>query len=221
MSTTCTPTSRCTPGRRPRSPGAQPAAPPQRRRRLGARVTARGARCRRRPPRRPAARSAPARRPGHARRAARARRGQDRAELGHGRWPPDRAKVSMPARRTANRDSERTRHQAVNWRTSSVQASRARPRYPPGTRPAQVARTRSIPAGRRRGRQRGCGGHRAPPGTADDPEGKGPVARPQQRTTNCSVGRTRSQRQIPDNGACMKPVSRPNREARPADSVRC
>ena len=81
MSTTCTPTSRCTPGRRPRSPGAQPAAPPQRRRRLGARVTARGARCRRRSPRRPAASSAPARRPGHARRAARARRGQDRAEL--------------------------------------------------------------------------------------------------------------------------------------------
>ena len=82
MSTTCTPTSRCTPGRRPRSPGAQPAAPPQRRRRrLGARVTARGARCRRRSPRRPAARSPPARRPGHARRAARARCGQDRAEL--------------------------------------------------------------------------------------------------------------------------------------------
>src|SRR5216684_2775985 len=41
-----------------------------------------------------------------------------------------RAKPSMSARRTANRFRERTRHQVVNWRRSSVYASRVRPRYP-------------------------------------------------------------------------------------------
>jgi hypothetical protein len=38
-----------------------------------------------------------------------------------------RANVSMSARRAENSGSDRARHQAVNWRRSTVQASRVRP----------------------------------------------------------------------------------------------
>ena len=57
-----------------------------------------------------------------------------------------RAKVSMPARRTANKDSQRIRHQLVNWRRSRVQASRVRPRYP-ARNPASASRSASVKAG--------------------------------------------------------------------------
>src|SRR5262245_48040737 len=48
-----------------------------------------------------------------------------------------RAKPSMSARRTANNDRERARHQVVNWRRSRAYASLVSPRYParnPGER---------------------------------------------------------------------------------------
>ena len=59
-----------------------------------------------------------------------------------------RAKPSMPARRTATRGRERTRHHLVNWRRSSAQASRVRPRYP-ARNPASASRCPGrVPAGR-------------------------------------------------------------------------
>jgi len=57
-----------------------------------------------------------------------------------------RAKVSMSARRTANGEMERVRHQAVNWRRSSAQASRVRLRYP-ARNPARANRSASVKAG--------------------------------------------------------------------------
>src|SRR6266702_1240582 len=57
-----------------------------------------------------------------------------------------RAKPSMSARRTANRFRERTRHQVLNWRRSSVYASRVRPRYP-ARNPARASRSESVKAG--------------------------------------------------------------------------
>src|SRR5256885_14365937 len=57
-----------------------------------------------------------------------------------------RAKVSMSARRTADRETERARHQVVNWRRSSAQASRIRPRYP-ARNPARANRSASVKAG--------------------------------------------------------------------------
>jgi len=38
--------------------------------------------------------------------------------------------VSMSARRTANKASDRVRHQVADWRRSSAMASRVRLRYP-------------------------------------------------------------------------------------------
>src|SRR4029077_17829340 len=57
-----------------------------------------------------------------------------------------RAKLSMSARRTANRGRERPRHQVVNWRRSSAYASRVRPRYP-ARYPASASRSGSVKAG--------------------------------------------------------------------------
>ena len=56
------------------------------------------------------------------------------------------AKLSMSARRTANRGRERARHQVVNWRRSSAYASRVRPRYP-ARNPARASRSGSVKAG--------------------------------------------------------------------------
>src|SRR5450755_3474189 len=56
------------------------------------------------------------------------------------------AKPSMPARRTANSGRERARHQVVNWRRSSVQASLVSPRYP-ARNPARASRSGSVKAG--------------------------------------------------------------------------
>jgi len=47
----------------------------------------------------------------------------------------------MPARRTANKDSERARHQVVNWRMSSAYAPRSA--AVPGQ---ESARYRAAPA---------------------------------------------------------------------------
>src|SRR5580692_6952258 len=57
-----------------------------------------------------------------------------------------RAKLSMSARRTANRLRERARHQVVNWRRSSAYASRVSPRYP-ARNPARASRSASVKAG--------------------------------------------------------------------------
>src|SRR6516165_8579102 len=57
-----------------------------------------------------------------------------------------RAKPSMSRRRTANRFSERLRHELVNWRKSSAYASRVRPRYP-ARNPARARRSASVKAG--------------------------------------------------------------------------
>ncbi len=56
------------------------------------------------------------------------------------------AKLSMSARRTANKASERTRHQVVNWRRSSADASLVRPQYPVRN-PARASRSASVKAG--------------------------------------------------------------------------
>jgi hypothetical protein len=56
------------------------------------------------------------------------------------------AKVSMPARRTANRATERVRHQLVSWRRSRAQASRVRPRYP-ARNPARATRSAWVKTG--------------------------------------------------------------------------
>jgi hypothetical protein len=50
------------------------------------------------------------------------------------------AKLSMSARRTENSGRDRARHQPVNWRRSSVYASRVRPRYP-ARKPAIASRS--------------------------------------------------------------------------------
>src|SRR6516165_1610188 len=57
-----------------------------------------------------------------------------------------RAKLSMSARRTANRFREWARHQEVNWRRSSAYASRVSPRYP-ARNPARASRSASLNAG--------------------------------------------------------------------------
>src|SRR4249919_3977611 len=57
-----------------------------------------------------------------------------------------RAKLSMSARRTANRLRERVRHQVVPWRRSSAYASLVRPRYP-ARNPARASRSASVNAG--------------------------------------------------------------------------
>src|SRR5260370_30993565 len=57
-----------------------------------------------------------------------------------------RAKLSMSARRTANRPRERARHQEVNWCRSSAYASRVRPRYP-ARNPASASRWGSVKTG--------------------------------------------------------------------------
>src|SRR5690348_5774595 len=57
-----------------------------------------------------------------------------------------RAKDSMSARRTANKARDRVRHQVVNWRRSSVYASRVRPRYP-ARNPARATRSASVKTG--------------------------------------------------------------------------
>src|SRR2546429_8269674 len=57
-----------------------------------------------------------------------------------------RAKDSMSARRTANKDRDRARHQLVNWRRSSAYASRVRPRYP-ARKPARATRSASVKTG--------------------------------------------------------------------------
>src|ERR1700730_9650368 len=62
------------------------------------------------------------------------------------RTSSSRAKLSMSARRTANRGRERARHQVVNWRRSSAYASRVSPRYP-ARNPARASRSGSVKAG--------------------------------------------------------------------------
>src|SRR5580698_10009439 len=57
-----------------------------------------------------------------------------------------RAKLSMSAWRTANKASDRVRHQLVNWRRSSAYASRVRPRNP-ARNPARASRSGSVKAG--------------------------------------------------------------------------
>src|SRR6516165_3185437 len=57
-----------------------------------------------------------------------------------------RAKLSMSARRTANRFREWARHQEVNWRKSSAYASRVSPRYP-ARNPARANRSASVKMG--------------------------------------------------------------------------
>src|SRR6266581_8849673 len=57
-----------------------------------------------------------------------------------------RAKDSISARRTANKDRDRARHQFVNWRRSRAYASRVRPRYP-ARNPARANRSASVKAG--------------------------------------------------------------------------
>src|SRR6516165_8049705 len=57
-----------------------------------------------------------------------------------------RAKLSMSARRTANKPRQRARHQVVNWRKSSAYASRVSPRYP-ARNPARASRSGSVKAG--------------------------------------------------------------------------
>src|SRR5580704_15685404 len=52
----------------------------------------------------------------------------------------------MSARRTANKASDRVRHQLVNWRRSSAYASRVRPRNP-ARYPARASRSGSVKAG--------------------------------------------------------------------------
>src|SRR5262249_5845765 len=52
----------------------------------------------------------------------------------------------MSARRTANKDRDRARHQLVNWRRSSAYASRVRPRYP-ARNPARATRSASVKTG--------------------------------------------------------------------------
>src|ERR1700750_216654 len=54
-----------------------------------------------------------------------------------------RAKPSISARRTANKDRDRARHHVVNWRRSSAYASRVRPRYP-ARNPARATRSASV-----------------------------------------------------------------------------
>src|SRR5262245_50487742 len=57
-----------------------------------------------------------------------------------------RAKDSMSARRMANKFREWTEHQVVNWRRSSVYASRVSPRYP-ARNPARASRSGSVKTG--------------------------------------------------------------------------
>src|SRR5580704_6316964 len=57
-----------------------------------------------------------------------------------------RAKLSISARRTANRFREWTRHQVVNWRRSRAYASHVRPRYP-ARKPASASRSASLNTG--------------------------------------------------------------------------
>jgi hypothetical protein len=52
----------------------------------------------------------------------------------------------MSARRTENSGTDRARHQPVNWRRSSVQASRVNPRYP-ARNPASASRSASVNTG--------------------------------------------------------------------------
>ena len=60
--------------------------------------------------------------------------------------PRSRAKPSMSARRTANRASERPRHQPANCRRPRAYASRVRPRYP-ARNPASATRPAPVTAG--------------------------------------------------------------------------
>jgi hypothetical protein len=55
-------------------------------------------------------------------------------------------KPSMSTRRTANKFSEWERHQVVNWRKSSVYASRVSPRNP-ARNPARASRSGSVKTG--------------------------------------------------------------------------
>ena len=89
-----------------------------------------------------------------------------------------RAKLSMPARRTANSARERARHQLVNWRRSSAYASRVRPRIA-GQEPGEREPFDAGDGGLGRGAGSGWGGsgHRAPPGRAETQEA-GPAAGP-------------------------------------------
>ena len=60
--------------------------------------------------------------------------------------PGARANVSMSARRTENKARDRARHQPVNWRRSSVYASRVSPRYP-ASYPASASRSALVNTG--------------------------------------------------------------------------
>src|SRR5262249_62357497 len=106
----------------------------------------------------------------------------------------------MSARRTANKDRDRARHQLVNWRRSSAYASLVRPRYP-ARNPARASRSASVktgwivasavdgaaviighlPAGLRSGR---LGQRRGPRGGGEPhPRPRGPPRPPPRKTT--------------------------------------